>query len=275
MVDRTKITLADIYASGEAEGDSLVITAEGNVTASGVTGGSTGDPDTSLWHPDIPPASGYISGSTEDDEFNDLSFDTGLWTEFDVAGTQTVVEDEYGVHMSTTSVNHLQGIFQAVPAGTNWSFTTYIGPMWDRTSNHRAGILLIEDIGNLSTSACAVFANFRGGAGWGWQFIRHSDYDSWVNDDYNNVGTTGRPMTGQYLRFRRDGTNWYCDWSENGKAWMSNQHTQAKTWTVEGIGVGHKFDHSSLVARFPFARFKDDSGKDQVLYGDRIKIWRV
>lgn len=271
--DRTKIHLNDITVVGETDGDSLVVTAEGNVTASGVTGGGAGDSDTSVWDPNIPPVSGYISGSTEDDEFDDESFDTGLWTEFDVASTQTVVENEHGIQLSTTSANHIQGIYQPAPAGADWSFTTFVGVPWDRSGNIRAGIMLIQDVENLSTSQVELWSNFRGGAGYGWQCIYHTDYDSWGTDDYNSVGGD-RPYS-QYLRFRRDGTNWYFDWSDDGRGWTSNEYQRVKRWNVTGIGVGHKLDISSQVVFFPFARFLADSSKSQILSGDRIKIWRV
>jgi len=313
MTDRTRITFLDIDAAGETEGESLVITDAGNIIASGVTGGSSlevqkddvqevtnvtvlnfeggaevtdegsgkatitisggGAADCTIWMADAPPATAYVSGNTEDDEFDDASFDTGLWTEFDVAGTQTVGEDEYGVYMSTTSSNHLQGIFMDAPAGTDWSFTTYVGPMWDRDNSHRSGILLLEDTGNLSTSDCVLHSVYRGGAGFGWQIIYHTDYDSWSADDLNSVNDS-RPA-GMYLRFRRDGTNWYFDWSEDGKYWASNIYERAKRFTVDGIGVGHKFDNSGMTAKFPFARFKNDSDKDQRLYGDRVNLWRA
>lgn len=245
---------------------------QADITVSGGTGGG-GAADFTIWMPDAPPATAYSSGGTDDDEFDDASFDTGIWSEFDVAITQTVGEDEFGVYMTTTSINHLQGIYQPVPTGSDWSFTIYVGPHWDRDNQHRTGILLIEDTGNLSTSDCFLWSHYRGSAGFGWQAIYHTDYDTWSADDHNSV-TDNKPSA-MYLRFRRDGTNWYFDWSPDGKSWVSNQYERARRWAVTGIGIGHKFDNTSMKARFPFARFKDDSSKDQILYGDRVNMWRA
>ena len=253
----------------------VVNLAEDGLEFINVSGGGGSTPDFTIWMPDAHPASGYSTVSTSDDEFDDTSFDTSLWTEFDVAGTQTVGEEEYGVTLSTTSSNHLQGIWQPVPSGiTEWSFTTYVTVPWDRDNTHRAGILLLEDINNLSTSECWLWANYRGGAGYGWQGIYHTDYDTWSIDDYNSAGVNSQPFS-QYLRFRRDGTNWHFDWSPDGKSWISEEYTRTKRWDVTGIGLGLKFDNSSMIVSFPFARFKDDFAKTQLLYGDRVKMWRA
>jgi hypothetical protein len=268
--DITDITTLNFIGSSVSIADGG--SGQADITISGGTGGP-GVADFTVWFPDAPPASGYSYLGTDDDEFDDSSFDTGIWSEFDVAGTQTVGEDEFGVYMTTTSINHIQGIYQPVPSGiTNWSFTTYVGPHWDRDNQHRSGILLIEDTGNLSTSDVWLWAHYRGGAGYGWQGIYHTDYDSWSVDDHN-AANDNKPSA-MYLRFRRDGTNWYFDYSEDGKSWVSNQYERVKRWNVTGIGLGHKFDNTNMTARFPFARFRNDSAKDQLLYGDRINMWR-
>jgi len=249
----------------------------GQVTVSGGTG-SGGVADFSIWMPDAPPGTRYSADGTEDDEFDDSSFDTGIWTEFDPGTAQTVSETEYGLTLVNTGGNdNVQGIYQPVPSGvTNWSFTTYPIVPWDRDNGHRSGILLIEDITDLPNTDCFLFANYRGGAGYGWQGIYMTDYNSWSADDYNEVNVNSTPFA-QYLRFRSNGSDWHFDWSPDGKTWHSEQYIDSSPtrFTATGIGVGTKFDNSSMIGIFPFARFRADFAKTQILYGDRVDMTRT
>lgn len=317
MTDRTKITLTDIYAAGEDEGDSLVIDVSGNIVASGVTGGGSsleiqeddaqkvtdtsiinfeggatvtdegggkatitisggaggGEADFSIWMPDAPPLTPYSSGGVDDDEFDDASFDTGIWTEFDYGSYQTVVENEWGLSLTTSASNVFQGVIQPVPTGSDWSFTTYIAQVHDQVNNECAGILLISDISNLNTSDVFVWGTYRGGSGYGWRWAKATNYTgtgysdgSWINDSKDFA---------YYIRFRTNGTTWSFDMSADGYNWVHNAYTQAAEFTPEGVGLGHRLDETNWRADYKFARFKDDSTYNQMLYGDKVNMWRA
>lgn len=230
--------------------------------------------DFTTWMPDAPPPSGYVFVGTEDDEFDDSSFDTGIWSEFDVPATQTVNEVDYGMYLSTTTANNMQGIYQPVPNGqSDWSFTTYVGATHGQADDQKPGILLIEDIDALSTSDCYLWANFRGGAGYGWQAVYHTQYNTHSSDDFNSAADT-RPG-GMFLRFRLSGTTWHFDWSEDGYHWINDRYTRTERFTIEGVGIGQRVDgDSDWHAPFKFARFNNSSDDDQML-GARVKGWHA
>ena len=245
----------------------------GKVTINISGGGGGGTPDFTMWMCDAPPASGYSSSGVDDDEFDDSSFDTGIWTVFDVPSTQTETEAEYGLSLETGTANVFQGVFQPIPSGSNWSFTTYIGAVYPQSNDQCAGILLLSDIGNLSTSDCFIWGIFRGGAGYGWRWAKATNYSgtgysdgSWINDNKD---------IGLYLRLRTDSTTWYFDWSADGLAWITSAYSQTKEFTPQGIGLGQRLSSANWLAPYKFARFTDISASNQVLYGDRVNMWRA
>jgi len=243
---------------------------QANITISG--GGGGGIPDFTVWFPDAPPASGYSSGGVDDDEFDDASFDTGIWSIYDVASRQTETEAEYGLNLSQSGTDYFQGIYQPVPAGTDWSFTTFVGHNWYQTGNGVAGILLLENISSLSTSDVFVWGMYRGGSGFGWRWAKAPQYngytgdDSWINDSKD---------IGWYLRIRVSGSTWYFDWSLDGYTWIAYAYTQTEEFTAQGVGIGYRLDNTGWSINCKFARFTDDSSHDQMLYGDRVGMWRT
>ena len=272
MTGSTKITVTDIKTLGSEEaGQYLVTDGNNNITLSG----GVGDADFTLWSSDAPPASGYSYFSTADDEFDDASFDSSLWAEFDVDTTQTVTETVYGLYLTTTTTGSIQGIYQPVPSGiSDWSFTVRLNPVHGQANDQKPGIMLLEDINNHSTSDCYMWINYRGSAGGGFQAFYHTDYNSWSADDFNEAHS--HLPFGAYLRFRRDGTNWYFDYSENGVHWVNAKYSRAKRFTVTGIGIGQRLNNTTdWLCPFQFARFTNNSDADQMLYGDRVKGWRA
>ncbi|MCK5615982.1 hypothetical protein KAR91_79705 [Candidatus Pacearchaeota archaeon] len=254
-------------------GTSVADEGSGKVT---ITVSGTSNPDFTLWVPDAPPASGYSYFGTVDDEFNDSSFASGIWTELDQTSTQTVFEAEYGLYMQTTTTNNVQGIYQLVPSGVaEWSFTTYVGPTHEQADDQKPGILLIADVDNLASSDLYTWVSYRGSAGYGWQASLYDAYNNWNSDDYNNVSDS-RPES-MYLRFRLTGTTWHFDWSRDGYAWVCDRYTVAERFTIEGIGLGQRMTNTGTDwhAPFKFARFQNTGDADQMLYGDRIKMWRA
>ena len=135
------------------------------------------------------------------------------------------------------------------------------------------GIMLLEATGSLSTSDTYSWVNFRGGAGYGWQAIHHTQYDTFSSDDFNSVSDV-RPA-GMYLRFRLDGTTWHFDWSEDGRHWVNDRYTRTERFTIQGIGIGGKVSTGGADwhAPFTFARFLATSDDDQMLHGARVRGW--
>jgi len=312
MTDRTRVTLADMDGTGETEGESLVITVAGDIVASGVTGGGgsleiqeddaqkvtnttiinfeggaavtdegsgkatvvisggagPGDADFTIWSPDAEPA----SPSSYDDEFDDSSFDTGLWTEFDVATTQTPTEAEFGLHFVTSSTAHVQGAFQVAPASAGWSIMTKVAWLHPQSDDMKAGLLLMEDYQNPSTSDCFYWASYRGGAGNGFQAEYYNDYAN-HNSTPKNDAHSHYPTT-VYLRIRAEGTVWDLDWSIDGLSWIQ-LHTMTRSFTPDAFGICQRVSTASdMKAVFPFFRYSTDVDCSDILYGDRIKQWR-
>ena len=229
--------------------------------------------DFTTWWADAPPPSGYVYLGTEDDEFHDSSFDTGIWSEWDVPATMTVTEDEFGMYMTTTTVANGQGIYQPVPPSiTNWSFTTFMGPLFGQTGDQKQGIILLEDISAHSTTDAYIWSNFRGGAGYGWQATFLNAYNDFNTDDFNSVSDV-RPA-GMYLRVRVEGSTWHFDWSEDGYHWVLDRYTRAARFTAEGVGLGGRVSTTTdWRAPYKFARFQNNADDTQMLLGARVKGW--
>ena len=229
--------------------------------------------DFTTWWVDAPPPSGYVYLGTEDDEFHDSSFDTGIWSEWDVPATLTVSEDDFGMYMTTTTSNNGQGIYQPVPPSiTNWSFTTFMGPLFGQTGDQKQGIILLEDISAHSTTDAYIWSNFRGGAGYGWQATFLNAYNDFNTDDFNSVSDV-RPA-GMYLRVRVEGSTWHFDWSEDGYHWVLDRYTRAARFTAEGVGLGGRVSTTTdWRAPYKFARFQNNADDTQMLLGARVKGW--
>lgn len=229
-----------------------------------ITGGGGG----LNWDVDLAPA----SPSAYDDEFNDSSFDTGLWTEYDVNTEQTISESGDGVNLSQpTNANiHLTGIFQAIPAG---DFTiackvkvnqlVFTGP-----SYVQAGIILWDDASNSAEDAVMVGLGRQYNGtdiinGFGPTYF--SDWDSATVYFFNGECAID---TWYYLRVRRTGSTLYWDYSEDGLAWTSQvMYVGPGTPSHFGVGLYNK-SSDTFAADFDFFRYRDvyDASSDP-LYG--------
>lgn len=272
MTDRTRIGLSDITVVGEAEGDSLVVTGAGNVTASGVTGGSgPGDADFTIWSPDAPPN----SPSAYDDEFDDASFATGLWTEFDVSASMTPNEAEYGFYMTGGTSGDVQGIFQDVP-DQDFVIYTYVAFLNNSDGDHNAGLFLIEDTGNLSTTNVYTYGIFRGSS-MGLRSHLWTDYNTAFDTEVDRVTGPGGYEPGYYLRLRQIGSDWDFGYSVDGMHWFDFDNGHTEDFTVDGVGLFQRLNivgDTNNKAVFKFFRYSTNAAVVDIMYGDRVKRWR-
>lgn len=354
MTDRTKVTLLDINATGESEGNALVIDGSGGIVASGVAGAvevqeddaqkvtnatvlnfegdvtvtdegagkatvnisgggggslevqeddvqtvtdvtvlnfeggadvtddgsgkatitvsGAGAADFNIWMPEAPPA----SPSAYDDEFDDSSFDTSLWTEFDVPGNMTPNEAEYGFYMTGGTSNNFQGIFQEVP---DQDFAIYTKLDWLNNSDgdNQAGLLVLQDAGALSTTDLYGHANFRGGV-LGFRGLRATQYNAAPTEVWNRVGGPGGWEPGYWMRFRQVGSAWDFGYSTDGKNWFDFDNGHTEDFTVDAVGLFQRRQNPSDTNNkviFSFFRYTTNAAVTDTLYGDRVSMWRA
>lgn len=237
-----------------------------------VSGGAGGAADFSIWMPEAPPA----SPSVYDDEFDDSSFDTGLWTEFDVPATMTPNEAEYGFYMTGGTSNNFQGIFQEVP---DQDFAIYTKLDWLNNSDgdSQAGLLVLQNASNLSTTDLYGHANFRGGV-LGLRGLRATQYNAAPTEVWNRVGGPGGWEPGYWLRFRQVGSDWDFGYSLDGKHWFDVDNGHTEDFTVDAVGLFQRRQNVSDTASkviFSFFRYTTDAAVTDTLYGDRVNMWRA
>lgn len=265
----TKIHLDRITVTGETEGDSLVVDAGGNVVASGVTGGSgPGDADFTLWMPDASPN----SPGAYDDEFDDSSYDVGLWTAYDVGDDLNVAEDERGLVLTSDGSNTIAGIYQDVPASAGWSIIAKVASFGPQTYTVITGLLLLEDVDNLNTSNLAIWGQTVGGQRYGWAYYTANDYtQAGQAEAYSDKD---QPISTYYYRIRAVSTTWYLDFSLDGVGWMEKQ-SLTRPWAPTGFGIGKRLDDNLHTSVVQFFRYTTDTDVDDIVYGDRVNMWRT
>jgi hypothetical protein len=239
---------------------------QANITVSGGAGG--GEPDFTLWMPDAAPN----SPGAYDDEFDDSSYDSGLWTAYDEGADLNVTEDERGLILNSDGGQTIAGIYQDVPAGAGWSIIAKVASTGSQTYTVITGLLLLEDVDNLDTSNLAIWGQTIGGQRYGWAYYTANDYtqsgQAEANSDKDN------PVSTFYFRIRAVGTDWYLDWSIDGLGWFQKA-TVSRPWTPTGFGIGKRLDdniHPSIVSYF---RYTTDTDYDDIMHGDRVDMWRA
>lgn len=233
-----------------------------------ISGGAGGAADFSIWMPDAPPA----SASAYDDEFDDDSYDTGLWTDYDVGADLNVAEDERGLVLTSDGSNTIAGVYQDVPAGAGWSIIAKISSYGPQTYNIYTGLMLLEDVNNLNTSNMAVWGHVVGGNRFGWSYFTCNDYTQggWATQ-YEDVH---QPISTYYFRIRTVGTTWYLDLSLDGIGWLQKA-SFTRPWEPEGFGIGKRLDDNLHTSSVAFFRYTADTDVDDFLHGDRVDMWRT
>lgn len=262
-----------MHASGETEGDSLVITDAGNIVASGVTGGEGGgDADFTIWMPEAPPA----SPSAYDDEFDNATYDSGLWTEFDVPDTMTPNEAEYGFYMTGGTTNNFHGIIQEVP---DQDFVIYTNVSWLNNADldMYAGLLVLQNASNPSTTDLYGFGQYRGG-GMGFRGLRATQYNASPTEVWTRLSNPGGHEPGYWMRFRQVGSDWDFGYSLDGKHWYDFDNGHTEDFTVDAVGLFSRKNNTSDTtnkAVFSFFRYSTNAAVTDIMYGDRVDMWRA
>jgi hypothetical protein len=226
-------------------------------TASGV--GGVGQ----YWDVMLPPA----SGTAYDDEFNDESFDTGLWTEVDHGTLQTVNEDEFGLRLEIThnAGDDWAGVYQTLPAGA-FTLVTKIEPEITNVAHYNQGLMLLEDATDSAGDWLGIFGSYSTTAA-----ITVARYSSYTTHQTTYTQYAGHFHHEWFLRIRFDGTNTYSfDYSHDGKSWTRIYTTASLAITpAEFCLAGSHQQGSTRHFRFPFFRYlSTEANLYDPIYGD-------
>jgi hypothetical protein len=245
-------------------GENVEATIMGNRGIISITGSGGGGAFTK-YDVDAPPA----SPSALDDEFDDGSFDTGLWTEWDLGSRLTIAEENHHVVLTeATGGLQIAGIQQSFPSGSATIYTK-VDLAAVHVASSRVGLILLENPG--SSTGDLVF--FGPGQRTGDSNLSVDRYN-----DYQNFGTVLVSAidvimpTFIYLRIRRTGTTYAFEYSHDGIGFRRLlSSTLTFTPTAFGIGILNNATGADAVAFADFFRYKNvDVGLYEPLEGQII-----
>jgi len=263
------LTLTDTPSSYSGQGSKIVAVNSGESALEFISP-SGGNIVLNAWMPDAPPE----SPSAYDDEFDDSSFDTGLWTEFDPNTQITVTEDEAGLRIQQTGTagDDNCGVYQSIPAG-DFTIETKVSISGQDASFYIGGLALWEDPTDVANGNMDMFVMSYYASASRVMYYRYSNHETYSAATFTgvDVGNLGSPV---YLRLRRNGTTYYYTVSGDGVAWME-VWTGSLTFTPTTFGLGTNLTTTSapgLYARFQFFRYRNsDVGNHGLLYGRRVE----
>ena len=257
-------TTLDFVGAGVAatiSGDKVTVTIPGG-------GGATGS--ATVWMPDASPP----TGTANDDEFSDDSFDAGLWTEFDPDAIQAVDEQLFGLRLtqSSTAGDDITGIHQAIPAG-DFTLATKVGLSGIRADFATAGIALWDDAGN-SAAGIYLFAVQYNTSGMTIEVVRFNNYQSFNSAIVSLADIIA--LTDSYLRIRRNGTTYNFEFSTDGVGWHRIVSTTIAFAPDDfGVFVNNVAQGVDVAGIFQFFRYLDyDVGLTNPLAGRRVLVGR-
>jgi hypothetical protein len=254
---QTAIRQVDIFADAKISGTGSAASSQGN------------------WDPDLPP----VTPSAMDDEFDDDSFDTGLWTEFDSGAIQAIAEagETLVLSRAANATAILTGIRQALPAG---SFTFAIKVQVDLDS--------LDGFGELALAGLVLWENATGDdnkavlwgmgcKGSGAAPLNGFALAHWTgHDDLIAVPSFVSSITagqGVYLRARYNAVSntFKFDYSTDGETWSGGGVADTPPdFTPAHIGIGLvNRSGDAFAGTFDFFRYRArfDTVNDPV-YGD-------
>lgn len=217
-----------------------------------------------IWHPDYPPA----SPSSQSDEFNDSSFDTGKWTEFDPGNIMTITEDAYGLLLAQTTHggDTITGIYQAIPSG-DFTLIVKCGMPSGILANHQAvGIGFWEDATN-TTKKISTFTKHLSSTANDVTQILWNNYTT-----YDSSGLTSAFITDPaYFKIQRVGTSYELYVSTNGLHWVKILSSFSMGFTPAHFGLilNNTNSGKTLLGRYNFFRYIN-SVTDGQMTGNRI-----
>lgn len=222
-----------------------------------------------IWSPDAPP----YTPSDLDDEFDDASFDTDLWTEFDPGAFLTVSEPETGLVLDqlTDPGDDISGIYQPIPA-VDFSIAAKLALMapcvdfaiiglalWQNATDPAAGIYNWTLLNRLNNQ--------------GIELTRYTNYTTWAVTLYTEPDDI--VATHIYLRIRRVGAFYFFDWSSNGLGWRRcHAGTLAFAPAHFGIMINNVNAPVTIRGISTFFRYTPYGTLTNILQGDRIRETR-
>ena len=262
IAEKTALVSGDMLIIEDSEDDNN----KKMVKVDNLPGGGSVTPVYTKWDQDAPPS----SAGACDDEFNDASFDTAKWTEFDPNSVLTITEADYGLTFdeTTRAGDNIVGCYQTIPAG-DFSIITKVSlsairstvcftglALWENPADTSKGIYTLDFQKASNVNSIEVL-----------RFNNHNNINSAtiaINDIL--IGDTA------YLRIRRTGTTYGFDWGLDGLGWERiYSGSLAFTPTKFGLILNNVNTGVTIRARFDFFRYKSsDVGFVGVLEGRAI-----
>jgi len=211
------------------------------------------------------------SPNAYDDEFADASGGIPAgWTEFDPNSVLTVAENTNGLlftQTTRTGQNNV-GIYKALPGG-DFSIITRMGLPGIEASGWYGGIALWEDATNTTKKLLTTYVNSSG-----IRVLSAGAYE-WTNSTTASVSKVSLTQvnassgTGLFMRLRRNGTNYYLDYSMDGYVWRSvNAADTAFTLSFTPTHMGlHTNNAATGTTKYAIADFFRRVGSDVTLIG--------
>jgi hypothetical protein len=227
-----------------------------------------------IWCPDAPPE----TPSAYDDEFNDETFNTNKWTEYDYASLIDISEEKQGVKMflseMPTAAEIVSGIYQLIPEG-DFTISTRVHIQSNKGEFNLAGLMLYED-GDDSSKDLYGLCLYRGNV-MKLSLERYTSYNTPVADLIN---LTIDPVTNQmYFRIRRNNTTYYFEASNNGLGFTTFYKSYSLLFVTKHFGLfidsknhsGGQPDSTSAI--FSFFRYQNsDIGLTSPLEGRLLNV---
>ena len=230
-----------------------------------------------IWLSDAPPD----SPSVYDDEFNDESFDTSRWTEYDPASVQTISELKSGLQLIRLnpiagSNDLLSGIYQSIPRG-DFSITskTSVVGKWARYIG--GGLALFEDGSDSSKKVVTMYIELATNS-INLAVYLYNCYNSWSSYYQVTADATSFTSNTIYQRIRRNGTTYYFDYSGDGVAWFLF-YSGNIPFVPSGMGFvfdtfnadGGQPQETAIISRF-FRYKNSDVGLSAPVEGNIVKL---
>lgn len=174
-----------------------------------------------VWMPDHPPA----SAGAYDDEFDNSSFDTGSWAEWDVPNDLTVSENDYGLSLlkASSANTYFSGVYRTAP-NNDWTIWAKISLTVKRVANSAVlcGLFLGQDLANNPSTSDIVAFRYGYNAYSSGDSIDANKFSSYQNDGASSYGNVADVIIGShvYQRIRRASNTLYFDFSTNGIGWQ-------------------------------------------------------
>lgn len=194
------------------------------------TGGGAGTIISHRWDVDAPP----VSASAADDEFNDASFNTSLWTLYDHgANSLAASEDDQGLLLSGDGdTDEWMGIYSSLPSG-DFSIATKVIGYAITENNSQFGLALFEDAANPSAGMVYLGGLTSGGT----TFSVVQTFNSYNETSGTQLGYEAVGSLTQYLRIRRNGTTFFSDFSSDGESWFNHPNTFTLGYVPQHMGL--------------------------------------